>query len=133
MNETLTPVQQAEAARQTIGVLRRMQGRYADGRWCRGARFGRDGRNCLVGGIDEATRWTIPGVNRQIAIELAVGLPRPLQPLARIRPRLALALFNDTVGGRDGAARLVDDAIERLVGPGVHTPVPAREAELAPA
>jgi hypothetical protein len=103
----LTPIQEAEQARQVVNVLARLETRITEGRWTRGFRVGPDGGNCLIGAIDEATRWVLPGVAEQVTTELAARLPAPFRALARVRPRLALASYNDTVGGRDGALELV--------------------------
>jgi hypothetical protein len=103
----LTLIQEAEQARQVVNVLSRLETRIGEGRWARGFRVGPDGGNCLIGAIDEATRWVLPGVAEQVTRELAARLPTPLRALGRVRPRLALATYNDTVGGRDGALDLV--------------------------
>lgn len=102
-----SPVVQAEQARQVVGVLTWIERQYAAGGWCRGARFRPGGGMCLVGGIDEATGWTLDGVAKDTARQLARRLPLPLRVLGLVRPRLALALYNDFVGGRAGAIRLV--------------------------
>jgi hypothetical protein len=102
-----SPIVQAEQARQVVGVLTWIERRYAMGEWCRGARFGPSGGMCLIGGIDEATDWTLDGVAQQTARELARRLPAPLRLLGRAWPRMALALYNDYFGGRTGAFRLV--------------------------
>lgn len=120
----LTPVQQAEQARQVVGVLKRMEQRFAGEGWTDGHRFGPGGGTCLIGGIDEATRWVLPGVAEAVTTELASRLPAPWQRLARRRPRLALALYNDTVGGREGAVQLVRTAREALGGLPVTAPAP---------
>jgi hypothetical protein len=104
---TLSPVQQAEQALQVAGVLDRMERRFASGAWARGTRFDRDGGNCLIGAIDEATAWSLPGVAETVTQELASRLPAPFRAIARLRPRMALALYNDSVGGKRGAAALV--------------------------
>lgn len=103
----LTLLEEAEQARQVVNVLSRLETRIASGRWVRGYRVGPDGGNCLIGAIDEATRWVLPGVADQVTRELAARLPAPLRALGRVRPRLALATYNDTVGGRAGALELV--------------------------
>jgi hypothetical protein len=103
----LTLVQEAEQARQVVNVLTRLETRIVDGRWARGFRVGPDNGNCLIGAIDEATRWVLPGVAERVTAELVARLPAPLRALGRVRPRLALATYNDTVGGRDGALELV--------------------------
>jgi hypothetical protein len=103
----LTLIQEAEQARQVVNVLTRLETRIAGGRWARGFRTGPDGGNCLIGAIDEATRWVLPGVAERATTELVSPLPAPLRALGRVRPRLALATYNDTVGGRDGALDLV--------------------------
>jgi hypothetical protein len=102
-----SPVQQATQALQVAGVLARMEHRFEGGAWARGARFAEGGGTCLVGAIDEATRWTLPGVAEEVAERLASHLPRPLRALGRSRPRLALALYNDSIGGHAGALALV--------------------------
>lgn len=117
----LSPLQQAEQARQVVGVLKRMEQRFTEGRWEGGHRFGPHG-TCLIGGIDEATRWVLPGVAEAVTRELADRLPTPLRAIAARRPRLALAMYNDTFGGRDGAVRLVREAREALGG----LPMPVR-------
>jgi hypothetical protein len=111
---TLSPVQEAEQALQVAGVLDRMERRFASGAWARGARFDRDGGNCLIGAIDEATRWSMPGVAGIVTKELASRLPTPFRAIARVRPRMALALYNDSIGGKRGAAALVRAAREDL-------------------
>jgi hypothetical protein len=108
-----SPVVEAEAARQVVGVLGYLQRRFDDGAWARGARFG-DGGTCLIGGIDEACAWTVPGVAAEVTRQLAARLPAPLRGLARVRPRLALATYNDLVGGRAGARELVRRTREGL-------------------
>jgi hypothetical protein len=110
----LSPVQQADQARQVVGVLSRMEQRFASGSWRRGARFLPGGGNCLIGGIDEASKWTMPGVAHQVTAELAQRLPQPFRAVGAVRPRLALAMFNDTVGGNDGALRLIRAAMDDL-------------------
>lgn len=110
----LSPVQQADQARQVVGVLSRMEQRFASGAWGRGARFLPSGGNCLIGGIDEANEWTMPGVADAVTAQLARRLPQPFRSIGTIRPRLALAMFNDTVGGNDGALRLIRAALEDL-------------------
>jgi hypothetical protein len=118
----LSPVQEAEQALQVVGVLDRMAHRFASGSWARGTRFDRDGGNCLIGAIDEATAWTLPGVAEKVTAELATHLPQPFRAIARRRPRLGLALYNDSTGGRRGASALVQAAQRRL---GVDTRGPA--------
>lgn len=112
----LSPVQQAEQARQVVNVLSRIEQRFASGGWERGHRFAPSGGTCIVGGIDEATRWTLPGVAEEVTAQLAARLPAPLRRVARVRPRLALVLFNDTVAGPDGALALVRATREDLGG-----------------
>jgi hypothetical protein len=96
----LTPVQQAEFALQVERVLRRMERRFSAHLWIDGARVGTAGGSCLVAAIDEATPWCIPGVAEEVTGRLAARLPRPFRAVARARPRLALTLFNDTIGER---------------------------------
>ena len=110
----LSPVQQADHARQVVGVLSRMEQRFASGSWRRGARFLPEGGNCLIGGVDEASEWTMPGVGDEVVAELAKRLPQPFRALGKLRPRLALAMYNDTVGGNDGALRLIRAAMDDL-------------------
>jgi hypothetical protein len=110
----LSPIQQADQARQVVGVLTRMEQRFSSGSWCSGARFLPSGGNCLIGGIDEASEWTMPGVAEVVTRELATRLPQPFRAMGRLRPRLALATFNDTVGGNDGALRLIRAALDDL-------------------
>jgi hypothetical protein len=111
---TLSPVQEAEQTLQVAGVLDRMERRFASGAWARGTRFDRDGGNCLIGAIDEATAWSMPGVAEIVTRELTERLPAPFRAIARLRPRMALALYNDSVGGKRGAAALVRAAREDL-------------------
>lgn len=111
---TLTPVQQADQVRQVVGVLRRIEQRFDAGCWSSGARFGPGGGTCLIGGIDEATGWAMPGVREEVTERLAEHLPQPFRAIAQLRPRLALALYNDTVGGRNGAGVLVRRALADL-------------------
>lgn len=82
-----------EAIRQVDGVLKRMDARLSQGR-SRGARFGKDGP-CLIAAVDEVTSWTIPGVKEEVERELCACLPRRYWLLSRVRPRFALAMFND--------------------------------------
>jgi hypothetical protein len=104
----LTPIQEADQARQVVNVLARLETRIADGHWASGYRFGPAGGNCLIGAIDEATEWAQPGVAERAAKELAERLPAPFRALGRVTsPRVGLAAFNDSVGGRDGALDLV--------------------------
>lgn len=110
----LSPVQQADQARQVVGVLSRMEQRFASGAWARGARFLPAGGNCLIGGIDEAGDWTMPGVAEEVAARLAERLPQPFRVIGTVRPRLALAMYNDTVAGNDGALRLIRAALTHL-------------------
>ena len=125
----LGPIQQAEQALQMDGVLARMQVRFEDGSWARGLRFGVDGGNCLIGAIDEATRWAMPGVAEELAVRLAEQLPRPFRAIARLRPRLALALYNDTIGGQRGALELVRATRANLFAGGpVTVPTPSTPA-----
>jgi hypothetical protein len=112
----LTPWQEAEQARQVVNVLARIEQRFREGRWDSGYRFSPRGGNCLIGAIDEATRWVLPGVTDRVTAELTARLPAPLRVLAKVRPRLALAVYNDTVAGRDGAMRLVREARYALGG-----------------
>jgi hypothetical protein len=111
-----SPVQQATHVLQVAGVLARMEHRLEDGAWARGLRFAEGGGTCLVGAIDEATRWTLPGVAEEVADRLAAHLPRPLRAIGRSRPRLALALYNDAIGGHAGALALVRVARRDLYG-----------------
>jgi hypothetical protein len=110
----LSPVQQADQARQVVGVLSRMEQRFASGSWARGARFVPSGGNCLIGGIDEAGDWTMPGVTEEVTTQLAARLPQPFRAIGTVRPRLALALYNDTVGGNQGALGLIRAALTDL-------------------
>lgn len=112
----LSPVQQAEQARQVVNVLTRMEQRFATGKWGDGYRFTPGGGTCLIGGIDEATRWALPGVADEVTGQLARRLPEPFRTIGRVRPRLALAMYNDTVGGRAGAIALVRATCEALGG-----------------
>jgi hypothetical protein len=112
---TLDPVKEAEATLQVVGVLSRLEQRFSAGAWARGARFG-DGGTCLIGGVDEATRWVMPGVARQVEVELAARLPQPFRLIGGIRPRLGLAMYNDLVGGREGALKLVRRTYHELGG-----------------
>jgi hypothetical protein len=104
----LTPLQEAEQARQVVNVLARLETRIAEGHWASGYRFGPEGGNCLIGAIDEATEWAQPGVAERAARELAERLPAPFRALGRVTsPRVGLAAYNDSVGGRDGALDVV--------------------------
>jgi hypothetical protein len=123
----LSPVKQAEQALQVDGVFARMERRFEDGTWARGFRFGPDGGTCLIGAVDEATQWCMPGVAEEVTVRLAEQLPPPFHAIARFRPRLGLALYNDTIGGNTGALRLVSRARRALFvgGPApVTAPVP---------
>lgn len=112
----LSLVQEAEQARQVVNVLARLETRITEGRWTDGYRVGPGGENCLIGAIDEATAWVLPGVAERVTAELVERLPAPLRAIGRVRPRLALATFNDTVGGRDGALELVRETRYALGG-----------------
>jgi hypothetical protein len=125
-----SPLHQAEHARQVVGVLSWVDRRFTSGAWQRGARFGSDGGVCIIGGIDEATRWTQPGVAEAVATELVQRLPAPLRALGRVRPRLALAAYNDLFGVRTGAARLLRRTRHEL---GVNVEAPATERVLVAA
>jgi hypothetical protein len=114
--QALSLVQEAEQARQVVNVLTRIEERFLDGRWDRGYRFSPSGGNCLIGAIDEATSWVLPGVAERVTLELASRLPAKFQVVARVRPRAALALYNDTVGGREGALELVRETRYALGG-----------------
>jgi hypothetical protein len=103
----LTPFQEAEQARQVVNVLARIEARLSDGRWASGHRFGPDGGNCLIGAIDEAAGWAQPGVPERAARELADRLPAPFRAIGKVRARVGLAAYNDSVGGREGALELV--------------------------
>jgi hypothetical protein len=119
MPDSSTPlslVQEAEEARQVVNVLARMEERFLDGHWNSGYRFAPKGGTCLIGAIDEATRWAMPGVPERVAQELAARLPAKFQVVARVRARAGLALFNDTVGGREGALELVRETRYALGG-----------------
>ena len=123
---SLSPVQQADQARQVVGMLGRIEARFETGRWRRGVRTHPDGGNCLIGAIDEAATWVMPGVAEDATAQLAARLPRGLRALACLRPRLALALYNDT-RGRHRALELVARTREELGGlprrrPGVPSP-----------
>jgi hypothetical protein len=102
----LSPVRQAEQALQIAGVLNRMEHRFRGGAWCRGLRVASDGSTSIVGAIDEATRWAMPGVAEEVTDRLAQHLPGSYGALGRWRPRLALTLYNDRAG-RLGALALV--------------------------
>jgi hypothetical protein len=119
----LSPVQQAEYALQVERVLRRMERRFTAGAWTSGARVDGDGGTCLVGAIDEATPWCIPGVAEEVTDRLAARLPRPLRAIARARPRLALAMFNDTFGER--RSRMLVQAARQDLLTGAPAPVSA--------
>lgn len=113
---TLTPLQEAEQARQVVNVLTRMERRFLEGHWASGHRFAPRGGTCLLGAIDEATGLVLPGVADRVLAALVDGLPRPLRLLAKAAPKLAIMLYNDTVGGRNGALRLVREARYALGG-----------------
>jgi hypothetical protein len=89
-----TPVQQAERARQVVTVLGRIEDRMvADHR--NGDVAGRPhGSTSLMGVIDEASRDAWPGVDDDVACELAGHLPAPLRSVGSHRPRMALALYD---------------------------------------
>jgi hypothetical protein len=103
---TISPVEEAERARQVVAVLTRIEERFEEGHWRWGRRFA-PGGNCLVGAIDEASDWMMPGVGHEVTVQLARRLPHGLRVVARTRPRLALATYNDLTGCR---------AVLRLVG-----------------
>jgi hypothetical protein len=111
----LSPVQQADQARQVVGMLGRIETRFEAGCWRRGVRTHPDGGNCLIGAIDEAAAWVMPGVADEVTSQLTARLPGGLRVLARLRPRLALALYNDT-RGRERALELVARTREELGG-----------------
>jgi hypothetical protein len=111
----LSPVQQADQALQVVGMLSRIETRFEDGGWRRGVRAHPGGGNCLIGAIDEAAPWVMPGVADETTAQLAARLPRGLRAVARLRPRLALALYNDT-RGRERALELVARTRQQLGG-----------------
>jgi hypothetical protein len=117
----LSPVQQAEYALQVERVLRRMERRLDVGVWTSRAPDGAAGGTCLVGAIDEATPWCIPGVAEEVTGRLAARLPRPFRAVARARPRLALTLFDETIGARRRRALVRATRQDLLAG----APVPA--------
>ena len=124
-----SPLLEAEKARQVVGVLTWIERRFEAGAWARGARFGSDGSVCLIGGIDEATGWTVPGVADEVTSRLVARVPhRALRAIGRVRPRLALALYNDVIGGRAGAYELVRTTRADLGGLG---PAVAADAAVA--
>jgi hypothetical protein len=106
-SEPLTPFHEAEQARQVVNVLARVETRLAEGHWASGYRFGPDGGTCLIGAIDEASEWVQPGVAERAARELADRLPAPFRALGKVRPRVGLAAYNDSVGGHGGALDVV--------------------------
>jgi hypothetical protein len=126
----LSPVQQAEYALQVERVLRRMERRLDAGGRSRGARVGADGGTRLLGAIDEATRWCMPGVAEEVAGRLVRRLPRTLRAVGRARPRLALAVFDDTFGGERRRA-LVRATRQDLLA-GAPAPTSGVEARRAP-
>jgi hypothetical protein len=99
---------------QTVGVLRRLDGLFTEGRWVRGRHYG-DGGYCLNGAIVSSTRWTVPGVDKRARAELCRSLP----VLGRITSKLigkraTLALYNDWVGRDRGVRRLVKATLARV-------------------
>lgn len=99
---------------QTIGVLRRLDGLFTDGRWERGRHYG-DGGYCLNGAIVSSTRWTVPGVEKRARAELCRSFPL----LGRIASKLigkraTLALYNDWFGRDRGVRRLVKATLARV-------------------
>lgn len=125
LNTTSSLVQEAEQAIQTANVLRRIDRRLHADAWAWGRRFDEDGRTCLVGAIDEATRWTFAHVGRIVTEELASRLPRSLRIVARFDARIALMIYNDAPGGNKRVRRLVAQTLSELGG------VPCQPTEFA--
>lgn len=99
---------------QTIGVLRRLDGLFTDGRWGRGRHYG-DGGYCLNGAIVSSTRWTVPGVDKRARAELCRSLPLLGRMTSKlVGKRATLALYNDWVGRDRGVRRLVKTTLARV-------------------
>jgi hypothetical protein len=124
---------EAEQAIQVANVLRRIDRRlHADG-WAWGRRFDDDGGTCLVGAIDEATRWTHLTVAPNVTCELALRLPRPLRLLAQIDARVALMIYNDAPGGQRRVRSLVARTLSELGGvPCGEDPTAGRTSSASP-
>lgn len=128
----LTPLQQADQARQIVGVLGRMEDRIVAGHWGVGARFLPSGATCLIGAIDEATRHTMPDVADEVTRTLAAQLPSLLRQVGRLWPRLALALYNDVLRDRSRVLDLVRSTHRQLGGSPRHPSAAAARPPIAP-
>ena len=128
----LTPVQQADQARQVVGVLGRMEDRIVTGHCGVGARFLPSGATCLIGANDEATRHTMPEVADEVSRTLAARLPSPLRQLGRLRPRMALALYNDVLRDRSRVLELVRTTHRQLGGSPRHPSAAGARPPIAP-
>jgi hypothetical protein len=126
---SLSVVGEAQQALQVANALHHIHDRFEQGGWTRGQRSGPNGKSCIVGAIEDATRWTMAGVEQAIIDELLTDLPAPLRVLAGISPRAALMTYNDAPGGERRIQKLLVRTLTRL-GMGATLPrmVPRRGA-----
>jgi hypothetical protein len=129
---SLSVVGEAQQALQVANALHHIHDRFEQGGWTRGQRSGPNGRSCIVGAIDEATRWTMAGVEQAIIRELVADLPAPLRVLARVSPRAALMTYNDAPGGERRIHELVVHALRRLGMGSTLPPMAPRRGALKP-
>jgi hypothetical protein len=120
---SVSVVDEAQQALQVANALHHIHERFERGGWTRGQRSGPNGRSCIVGAIEEATRWTMAGVEQAIIEELVRDLPAPLRVLAGINPRVALMTYNDAPGGERRIRKLVVRVLSRL---GMGSTLPSR-------
>ena len=126
---SVSVVDEAQQALQVANALHHIHDRVEQGGWTRGQRSGPNGKSCIVGAIEEATRWTMAGVEQAIIRELVRDLPAPLRALSGINPRVALMTYNDAPGGERRVRRLVARVLGRLgMGSSLPPRVPRRGA-----
>jgi len=128
---SVSVVDEAQQALQVANALHHIHDRFEHGGWTRGQRAASHGRSCIVGAIEEATRWTMTGVDDAIVSELVAQLPPPLRLVAGVNPRVALMIYNEAPGGERRIRKLLIDSLPRLgmggtLEPAVHGPAAAR-------
>lgn len=114
MNDIEGIVRSTERILHVANVLRAVEQRFEEDGWIRGHRIPVDGGACLIGAIEEATRWTPPPVQTEVIAALVRQLPRGLRPLARAAPRATLMAYNDLPGGRRRVLSLLRRAREEF-------------------
>jgi hypothetical protein len=87
----LTPIEQAERAREVVGALGRLEDRIvADG-------LPPGPRVRLAVRLGDATCNMLPGAAEEVTRELAMRLPPPLRGFGRRRPDAALSIYDELV------------------------------------